>query len=131
MREEGQEIAFHLLGSMNFGMAEKTSDIDVVLYFRDKGLFVRDNEACPILAGLKDKIKRLNEKNINLSVCDCLNIIQIEDAIREENLGNLHLQRFIFYHSTCRSINSRFFESIENLLEEKEDFRLQVEAELE
>jgi Icc-related predicted phosphoesterase len=131
LKKEGHEIAFHLLGSLNFGMAEAASDVDIVLYFRDPKIHVQDDEAYPIPNFVQQRIGWLKDQAINLSVCDCLNLTKIEETIHSEDAKSLLLQRFIFYDTICRCVNGQFIKQVENLFIQKGDFRLRVEQELE
>ncbi len=128
---EKLDLAVHLLGSLNFGMAEDVSDVDVVLYFRDPGLQAPDDEKHPEPGVIGTRLEQLKASGLELSICDCLNLAQIEAAIAREDTESIVLQRFIFYSSTCRCVNPRPIKEIEKMLLGKEDFRYTVEHELE
>jgi hypothetical protein len=127
----GHEVAFHLLGSLNFGMAEEASDVDAVLYFRDQNLYVSDDVSHPVPAYVQEQLEGLKAQGLVLSICDCLNLARIEDAIQREDADGMLLQRFVFYDSTCRCINARPIREIEHLLALREWLRTRVEQELE
>jgi len=130
LEARGHEIAFHLLGSVNFGMATDTSDLDAVLYFRDPGLTVPDDVSYPVPDYVASRLCDLKYRGLDLSICDCLNLARIEDAVITEDVHNMLLQRFIFYYGTCRCVNAQFIKEVENLLTDKQPFRFLVEGEL-
>ena len=123
-------MAFHLLGSLNFGMAEDTSDVDAVLYFRDQALQAPDDASCPVPDYVQEKIETCKAAGLVVSICDCLNLAQIEAAIQREDVESLVLQRFIFYATTCRCVNGRVIREVEHLFANNEWLRSKVEQEL-
>jgi Icc-related predicted phosphoesterase len=127
----GHEVAFHLLGSLNFGMAEETSDVDAVLYFRDPQLKAPDDVSHPVPDYVREQLAALKAQGLVVSICDCLNLAGIEQAIGREDVESLLLQRFIFYASTCRCINGRVIREVEHMLATRDWIRIRVEQELE
>lgn len=130
LEARGHEVAFHLLGSLNFGMAEEASDVDVVLYFRDEEIAVPDDVSYPVPVYVQEHLEELKSQGLVLSICDCLNLARIQDAIQREDADSLLLQRFVFYDSTCRCINPRPIKEIEHLLTVRNWLRIRVEQEL-
>jgi len=130
LERENREVAFHLLGSLNFGMAEDTSDVDAVLYFRDDRLRAPDDVSCPAPDYVQEKIEALKNQGLVVSICDCLNLAQIEAAIQREDVESLVLQRFIFYDTTCRCVNARVIREVGHLFANNEWLRSKVEQEL-
>ena len=130
LKAQGHDVAFHLLGSLNFGMATDASDLDTVLYIRDPGLNVPDDVSCPVPDYVLAGLERLKERGLDLSICDCLNLAGIEEAIITDNVNNMLLQRFIFYYGTCRCVNAELIKEVEGLLINKQELRFQVEGEL-
>ncbi len=130
LHKEGHDIAFHLLGSLNFGMATDTSDLDTVLYFRDPVIAVPDDASYPVPDYVHSRLGELKDSGIDLSICDCLNLARIEEAIVTQDVHNTLLQRFIFYYGTCRCVNAELIKEVENLLTNMQPFRFEVEGEL-
>jgi Icc-related predicted phosphoesterase len=127
---EGHEIAFHLLGSLNFGMSTDASDLDTVLYFRDLDITVSDDVSYPVPEYVRSRLEGLKARGLDLSICDCLNLARIEEAITTEDVNNMLLQRFIFYYGTCLCVNAQLIKEVENLLINKQPFRFEVEGKL-
>ncbi len=127
LQKEGMEVAFDLLGSLNFGMAEEHSDMDLVVYVRSKDCILDEEDTCGIPRPLAAVFKALEERNLSVEVCDSIDLDRVREAIQERDLQDGQLQRFIFYRLVCRPVNLRPIKRAENLLLEKEDFRRELE----
>jgi Icc-related predicted phosphoesterase len=127
IEKEGMEVAFDLLGSLSFGMAQEGSDMDVVVYVRSRDCVLDDEDTCGIPRPLASVIKALEERNLSVEVCDSIDLDRVKQAIQDKNLTDGHLQRFIFYRLVCRPVNLRLIKSVENLLLKEEHFRREME----
>jgi Icc-related predicted phosphoesterase len=127
IEKEGMEVAFDLLGSLSFGMAQEGSDMDLVVYVRSRDCVLDDEDTCGIPRPLASVIKALEERNLSLEVCDSIDLDRVRQAIQDKNLTDGHLHRFIFYRLVCRPVNLRLIKSVENLLLKEEDFRREME----
>jgi len=130
IQKDGMEVAFDLLGSLSFGMAQKNSDMDLVVYLRSRDCVLDDLDACKIPRPLAAVFTALEERDLNVEVCDSLDLDRVRTAIEEEDLEDGQLQRFIFYRLVCRPVNLRRIKGVENLLLGKERFRNEVEKKL-
>ncbi len=128
--KQGMEVAFDLLGSVSFGMAEEGSDLDLVVYLRGRDCVLDGMDTCGIPRPLAAVFKALEERELNIEVCDSLDLDRVRRAVEEENVEDGQLQRFIFYRIVCRPVNLRLIKGVENLLLEKERFRKEVEKRL-
>jgi hypothetical protein len=127
IQKQGMDVAFDLLGSLSFGMADRDSDMDVVVYLRERDCVLDDIDTCKIPRPLATVFKALEERNLNVEVCDSLDLDRISRAIESEDREDGQLERFVFYRTVCRPINLRLIKSVENLLLQKESFRNEVE----
>jgi Icc-related predicted phosphoesterase/predicted nucleotidyltransferase len=127
LQKEGMEVAFDLLGSLSFGMAQKKSDMDVVVYMRSQDCILDYEDTCGVPRPLKAVFKALEERDLNVEVCDSLDLDRVKQAIVEKDREDGQLQRFIFYRLVCRPVNLRVIKRVENLLLQKEDFRREME----
>lgn len=125
--KQGMEVAFDLLGSVNFGMAQRDSDMDLVVYMRGRDCLLDDLDTCRIPRPLAAVFEALKKRDIHIEVCDSLDLDRIRRAIEREDGEDGQLQRFIFYRIVCRPVNLRLIKGVENLLLEKERFRKGVE----
>jgi len=128
--KQGMEVAFDLLGSVSYGMAEKGSDMDLVVYLREKDCMLDDLDTCKIPRPLAAVFKALEERELSIEVCDSLDLDRVRRAIEQEDGQDGQLQRFIFYRIVCRPVNLRLIKGVENLLLGKERFRKEVEKDL-
>ena len=131
IHEEGMEVAFDLLGSISFGIAHESSDMDVVVYMRSRDCVLDSEDTCGVPRPLAAVFDELKERHLEVEVCDSLDLDRVMQAIEEEDAENGQLQRFIFYRLVCRPINLRVVKRVENLLLEKDRFRRKVEEGLE
>jgi Icc-related predicted phosphoesterase/predicted nucleotidyltransferase len=127
LQKEGMEVAFDLLGSLSFGMAQKKSDMDVVVYMRSQDCILDYEDTCGVPRPLKAVFKALEERDLNVEVCDSLDLDRVKRAIVEKDREDGQLQRFIFYRLVCRPVNLRVIKRVENLLLQKENFRREME----
>lgn len=126
LRGHGHHVAFDVMGSVNFGMSDPDSDVDLVIYRRCPCTHALAETSCVLPAGLSRCFKDL-EKDYQVEVTDCVNINHVEEAIRNEDPYNPALQRFVLYRSICRPINLRMIREIEALLSEKRGLKERVE----
>jgi uncharacterized protein len=125
LKGRGEDVAFDVLGSVNFGMSEPGSDVDLVVYRRCPcGEAFPDS--CPMPRALSACFQGLG-KSYKIDVTDCVNLNKVEDSIRDGDADCPALQRFVLYRSICSPINLRLIRETENLLLEKPGLRKKVE----
>lgn len=129
LEKRGEEVAFDLLGSANFGMMEERSDVDLVLYRRCPCSHALPEAACTLPRLLGECFKRLEER-YRVEVTDCVNLNRVEASIQEENADCPALQRFVLYRSICRPVNLRLIRKTETLLAEKPNLKRKIEYEI-
>lgn len=128
IKNKGMRVAFDLLGSMNFGMAETSSDIDLIVYLRGEECLLDPDDVCSVPPQLQAVFDGLTKRDLEIEVCDSIDLDQVERAILAEDLDDTHLQRFIFYRAICRPINLRLIKEVENLLLDKASLRKELES---
>ncbi|MCB1145534.1 MAG: hypothetical protein KDK41_12165 [Leptospiraceae bacterium] len=129
IQDSGDKISFDLLGSVNFGMAEATSDVDMVLYL-DCG---HDEEAtyenCPMWRFYESLLitsilRELTDRPYHIQVVDCINLFRLEKAILNRGFDDDIIARFVFYRTICRGVNKRVIRPYEKLImNDKQLFR--------
>ena len=126
-----------VLGSVNFGISQSDSDIDVVLYVRCKDRYLECNgkclggsEMCDYLKNADEMIREILKDKYDYHILDYIDLNRVEDSIREKNYESQILQRFVFYRSTCRPINYRVIAPTEDMLNQDIMFRKEVEGSL-
>ncbi len=122
------EIALDVVGSVNVGLSQQSSDIDVVLYLRCNSKCSEDYTSCNSF----NRAKELIEKNIGpgykFEIIDCINLETVERSIVSKNYECEVTQRFVTYRSICRPINYKVIAPIEDILNEDIEFRREMEG---
>lgn len=129
LTKRGEEVAFDLLGSANFGMVEERSDVDLVLYRRCPCAHALPETACTLPRLLGECFKSL-EQRYRVEVTDCVNLNRVEASIQEENADCPALQRFVLYRAICRPVNLRLIRKTEAILSEKPNLKRKIEYEI-
>jgi len=129
MEEQGKPVAFDLVGSTLFGMAEKGSDIDIVIYYIDEPSKGDPDEHINEKMEEFDRLlKELGSEQYKVEIVDAINLKDVEKAILEEDYQSSVTRRFIFYRAICRPVHHRIIRSYEALLDSKEAYRKEMEA---
>jgi len=124
IRSAGDVIAFDFLGSVNFGMAEKSSDVDLVLYLDCPEIPMNTemtHENCPRLKAyetliLHSLIHSISKEKYNIQILDHINLAALKKAIEHENIETDIIARFVFYRILCRGVNKRYLQPLEREL---------------
>jgi len=110
IQSTGEKISFDLLGSVNFGMAVESSDVDIVMYL-DCG---HEEEArydnTPMLRIYESLffatiLREISNNPSKLQIVDFINLRRLDRAIREPGFDDDILARFVFYRTICRGVN--------------------------
>ncbi|RME93577.1 MAG: hypothetical protein D6767_00680, partial [Candidatus Hydrogenedentota bacterium] len=110
IRQYGDDIAFDILGSVNFGIADDKSDVDMVIYIDCGHEEEATYENCYKLwfyerLILNTLVFEVSESSFQIEVVDAINLRALEKAILEEDYDNDIIARFVFYRTICRGIN--------------------------
>lgn len=125
MTLKGYPIALELLGSVNFGLVEPTSDVDcVILHYCNNHL--KDGECgqtCPNLIYKKNELLSLLKEHcrsdpFHVEFLDSINFTYIDQVINSKiNVIDMHVLRFMFYRMLGRPVNRplviRYYELLE------------------
>ncbi|MDD4997080.1 MAG: metallophosphoesterase, partial [Syntrophales bacterium] len=122
------DIAMDVVGSVNVGMSEENSDIDLILYLRcDSGC----TEGCVQCERYRQAVEMIREtlgSRYKAEILDCIDLNQVEKSIREKNYECEVTQRFVAYRSLCRPIHYRVIAPIEDLLNKDIAYRKELEG---
>jgi len=130
LSRKGYEVALEILGSINFGIVEPTSDVDCILLIEcdlHKDVGSCPNH-CPNVTYVKEEIrkfvtKRLQPETFNIEYLDTINLKYVEEKIRlEEMLGDETLYCLLFYRNIGRPVNRPLFIPYCDELEENHYF---------
>ncbi|MGD0276036.1 MAG: metallophosphoesterase, partial [Syntrophales bacterium] len=126
-----EDFAMDIVGSVNVGMSESGSDIDVILYLRcgigeKDQCGVEESCKCPRYQEMKKMVQDILGDEMKFDIVDCINLDIVEKSIREKNYDCDVTQRFVAYRTICRPINYRVIAPVEDLLNEDLEFRMEM-----
>jgi Icc-related predicted phosphoesterase/predicted nucleotidyltransferase len=121
-------LAMDVLGSVNLGMSQKSSDIDLVLYLRCGTECGDSHENCARFRQVIDRLKEILGAEYKFEILDCINLDIVEQSIIEKNYECEVTQRFVTYRSICRPINYMIIAPLEDMLNEDIEFRKELEG---
>ncbi len=128
IEDKVEGIAMDVAGSVNMGLSQPSSDIDIVLYIQCSTPCRTDWTECSHLKNAKDSIEKSLDGQFKFEIIDCLDLNQVEKDIRDKNYESDSAQRFVAYRSMFRPINYKFIAPIEDLLNEDIDFKKELEG---
>ena len=116
-----EDVAFDLMGSLNFGQAKEYSDSDIVIYLRCDHKNECDAESCPQVTlfrnlFLNTLVYDYNANPYAIQVVDCINLNQVDYDLQTQNVNSMTLLRFGFYRSVCRGTNRKLLHKYEERL---------------
>jgi Icc-related predicted phosphoesterase len=122
------DIAMDLVGSVNVGMSEEDSDIDMILYLRCDPGCAEGFTQCERYRQTETMIREILGNRFKAEILDCIDLNRVEKSIREKNYECEVTQRFVAYRSLCRPIHYRVIAPIEDLLNEDMAYRKELEG---
>lgn len=128
MKENITDIAMDVVGSVNIGLSQKSSDIDLVLYLRCSSKCTETYEGCENFVEAKRLISESLGDKYKFEIIDCINLNNVERSIITKNYECEETQRFIAYRSMCRPINYKVIAPVEDLLNKDISFRKEMEG---
>ncbi len=123
-----ENMALDVVGSVNVGQAQPSSDIDMVLYMRCGTGCTDLHTSCDKFQIAKSLIKKAIGEHYRFEILDCIDLNVVEKSIREKNYECEVTQRFVAYRSICRTINYRVIAPVEDLLNQDIEFRKELEG---
>ncbi len=122
------DVALDMVGSVNIGQAQPSSDIDMVLYLRCDRDCTDMHANCEIFTKTRALIEKAIGSQYKFEILDCIDLNVVEKSIREKNYECEVTQRFVAYRSICRTVNYRVIAPIEDMLNEDIEFRMELEG---
>ncbi|MDH5719913.1 MAG: nucleotidyltransferase domain-containing protein [Spirochaetia bacterium] len=125
IQSSGDSIAFDLLGSVNFGIADKKSDVDLVMYLDCGHEEEADYSNCSKLRFyeyllINTLLHEIFGKTFDIEVVDFLNLRKLNKAIEEEDFEDDIISRFVFYRTICRGVNKKILRPYERAVMKNE-----------
>jgi Icc-related predicted phosphoesterase len=122
------DIAMDVVGSVNVGMSEENSDIDLILYLRCNSDCTEGFDQCERYRQAEAMIRETLGDRCKAEILDCIDLNQVEKSIREKNYECEVTQRFVAYRSLCRPIHYRVIAPVEDLLNADMAYRKELEG---
>jgi uncharacterized protein len=124
----GDDIAMDVLGSVNIGLSERSSDIDFVLYLRCDSTCAEGFAQCEQCRRASEMIRENLGTRYKAEILDCIDLNLVEKSIREKNYECETTQRFVSYRALGRPINYKVIGPLEDLLNQDMDYRQELEG---
>ena len=128
LKNQFDDIALDIVGSVNMGISEKSSDIDAVLYLRCNQNCRDMWEQCDCFKEAKKMIDQIIGDKYKFEIIDCIDLNVVERSIITKNYECEVTQRFVAYRSICRTVNYKAIAPIEDILNEDIEFRREMEG---
>jgi uncharacterized protein len=122
------DIAMDVVGSVNIGLSEESSDIDFVLYLRCDSSCSEGFPQCARYRQAEAMIREILGSKCKVEILDCIDLNRVEKSIREKNYECETTQRFVAYRSLCRPIHYRVIAPLEDLLNQDMEYRRELEG---
>ena len=135
IQSSGDNIAFDLLGSVNFGISDQKSDVDLVMYLECD----HDEEAeygnCSKLRFyeyllINSLLHEIFGKTFDIEVVDFINLRKLKKSIEEENYEDDIIARFVFYRTICRGVNKKILRPYERAIMNNQTLFQKIEKNL-
>lgn len=123
-----ENIAMDIVGSVNVGMSQPSSDIDFVLYLRCGADCDSDLRSCDNYKSARDLLGEALGGEYSFEIVDCIDLNSVERSIVERDYECETLQRFVAYRSICRPVNYRVIAPVEDMLNQDLEFRSELEG---
>jgi hypothetical protein len=122
------DVALDIAGSVNLGISQKSSDIDVVLYTSCRMECPDLHEQCPHFRSVKKQIEESLAGKYRFEIVDCIDIDVVRTSILMEDYECEVTQRFVAYRSICRPVNYKVIAPLEDMLNKNIEFRKELEG---
>lgn len=127
LEEKLEGIAMDVAGSVNMGLSQPSSDMDIVLYIQCNKA-CGDWTECSHMKKAKGLLEEILKDKYKFEIIDCIDLNLVEKSIREKNYECDSAQRFVAYRSMFRPINYKFIAPVEDLLNQDMEFRKELEG---
>lgn len=125
--DEYRDIALDLVGSTNIGIAQKGSDVDMVLYIRGGDMCLDEDDICSRFDEVEQRIRDMVGDSCSFELIDRVNLDLVEESIKNRECESPVLQRFVVYRGMCRPVNYRVIAPVEDMLNSDDVLRTEAE----
>ncbi len=128
LKDKFDDIAMDIVGSVNMGISQESSDIDIVLYVRCGRNCQDMYEQCDYYKSARALLETIIGDKYKFEIIDCIDLNVVERSIITKNYECEVTQRFVAYRSICRPVNYKAIAPIEDILNEDIEFRREMEG---
>lgn len=128
LKDKFDDIAMDIVGSVNMGISQESSDIDIVLYLRCGRNCQDMYEQCDYYKSARALLDNIIGDKYKFQIIDCIDLNVVERSIIMKNYECEVTQRFVAYRSICRPVNYKAIAPIEDILNEDIEFRREMEG---
>ena len=121
-------VAMDIVGSVNMGLSESGSDIDIILYVRCGHECNIEMGGCPYHQQTQKMLREVTGDKYALEIIDCIDLDRVERSINELDYECEVTQRFVAYRSVGTPINYPVIAPVEDMLNRKIEFRRELEG---
>jgi len=123
-----ETIAMDVMGSVNVGLSQSQSDIDLVLYLECGQECVSEKGKCENYRRAESMIKERLAGIYKFEIIDCVDLFTVMRSIKERNFECEMTQRFVAHRSMGRPINYRVIAPVEDMLNRDVELRREIEG---
>ncbi len=123
-----ESVAMDVMGSVNVGLSQSESDIDMVLYLDCGRGCLDDMGTCENLGKIREMIAERLEGIYRFEIIDCVDLSVVTRAIEERDFESEMLQRFVAHRSMGRAVNYRVIAPVEDMLNNDIELRREIEG---
>jgi len=123
-----ESIAMDIMGSVNVGLSQSQSDIDMVLYLQCGRTCTGNRGECQNFSKAEKMIGEILEDKYKFEIIDCVDLSAVISSIEEKNYECEMTQRFVAHRSLGRPVNYRVIAPVEDMLNSDAEFRKEIEG---
>ncbi|MFC1669587.1 metallophosphoesterase [Spirochaetota bacterium] len=123
-----ESIAMDIAGSVNMGMSQFNSDIDIVLYLQCNQICETPWEKCNHYNQAENILKNSLKDKYKYEIIDCIDLNLVKNSIINRDFECDSTQRFIAYRAMFTPINYKLIKEVEDLLNKDLEFKKEMEG---
>ncbi len=123
-----ESVAMDIMGSVNVGLSQSQSDIDMVLYLECGRNCENSMGTCENLEKIRSLIAERLAGKYKFEIVDCVDLSKVRKSIEERDFECEMTQRFVAHRSMGRPINYRVIAPVEDMLNRDIEFRREIEG---
>ncbi len=123
-----ESVAMDIMGSVNVGLSQSESDIDMVLYLDCGQVCIEKMGTCENLGKIREMIAQRLKGKYKFEIIDCVDLSVVRKGIEDRDFECEMTQRFVAHRSMGRPINYRVIAPVEDMLNKDIELRREIEG---